>query len=117
MTAGKVHFEKKVMFIDNNARNTAGGALYLLSFSQLRLANNTNVTFINNTGRYNACMLQPVTSGQWLIISLYRLGAAVVVETGNFSLNMFDNIYYNPLCFLQYYNALIPPTLLDHVCV
>ena len=48
---------------------------------------------------------------------VYRLGAAVVVETGNFSLNMFNNIYYNPLCFLQYYNALIPPTLLDHVCV
>ena len=52
VTAGKVHFDNQVMFIDNNANSSTGGALYLLSYSQFGLARNTNLTFVNNTGRY-----------------------------------------------------------------
>ena len=51
--AGIVYFENHVIFINNNANNSVGGALYLLSFSQLYLMENTNLSFINNTGRYN----------------------------------------------------------------
>ena len=51
--AGKVHFVRQVSFIDNDAGMTAGGALYLISFSQLRLLNNTSLSFVNNTGRYD----------------------------------------------------------------
>lgn len=50
VTAGKVLFENQVMFIGNNA-SSVSGAVYLLSYSQLRLASNTNLTFVNNTGR------------------------------------------------------------------
>jgi len=53
--AGKVNLEKQVMFADNNAEQTKGGALYLISFSQFRLLNNTNLTFINNTGKSDTC--------------------------------------------------------------
>ena len=50
---GIVYFENRVIFINNNANKSAGGALYLLSFSQLYLMENTNLSFINNAGRYN----------------------------------------------------------------
>jgi len=44
-----------------------------------------------------------------------RLGAAVVVETGNFSLKAFSRIYYNPLCFLQYFSEITPPDEFNRV--
>lgn len=65
MTAGKVHFVEKVNFIGNNAERTAGGALYLLSFSQLRLLNDTDLSFVDNTGRYDICLT--ITNGHFII--------------------------------------------------
>ena len=43
-----------------------------------------------------------------------RLGAAIVVETGTV-LPFFTENYYNPLCFIQYQNPLLPPVAWDKV--
>ena len=51
---GKVKFQGSVKFYSNNAIGFDGGAVYLLSFSQLLLENNTQLEFTNNTGRYVA---------------------------------------------------------------
>jgi len=54
-----------------------------------------------------------------VLMSLYygysRLGAAIVVETATV-LPFFTKNYYNPLCFIQYDNTLIPPVSWDEVC-
>ena len=43
-----------VTFIKNDAEAYEGGAIYLLSSSQIILSPGAHVSFINNTGRY-AC--------------------------------------------------------------
>ena len=45
--------------------------------------------------------------------AIYRLGAAIVAEIQN-SLSVFDTQYFNPLCFLQYYNSAVPFSELNH---
>ena len=52
VVAGRVEFQGPVTFHSNNAIGFDGGAIYLLSFSQLFLQNNTQLEFVNNTGRY-----------------------------------------------------------------
>ena len=52
---GRVDFRGPVKFYSNNAEGVNGGAVYLLSFSQLLLQNGTQLEFINNTGRYQGC--------------------------------------------------------------
>ena len=49
--AGKVIFDGKAFFDDNSAPVDVGGALYLISSSQMRIQNGTHINFINNTGR------------------------------------------------------------------
>lgn len=49
--SGKIIFQGSVKFYSNNAIGFDGGAVYLLSFSQMFLENNTQLEFINNTGR------------------------------------------------------------------
>ena len=51
MVAGKIAFGGPVVFSDNNAEAYDGGAVYLLSFSQLVLQTGGHLYFTNNTGR------------------------------------------------------------------
>ena len=48
---------------------------------------------------------------------LYRTGAAVVVSSRYVIPSVFENSYFNPLCFLQYYNSVVPPSEWYQVCV
>ena len=45
----------EVSFINNKVDGSIGGAVYLLSSSQMFLNADTHLEFVNNTGRY-ACM-------------------------------------------------------------
>lgn len=40
---------------------------------------------------------------------LYRAGAGMVVSSKYVIPSVFENNYFNPLCFLQYYNPITPP--------
>ena len=51
MVAGKVTFSGSVTFVDNDVGTFDGGALYLLSFSQLILLPEAHLNFSNNIGR------------------------------------------------------------------
>ena len=44
-----VQIHDEVNFIGNNA--TSGGALYIISFGQVKVYPNTTMTFENNTGQ------------------------------------------------------------------
>ena len=48
---GRVELQGQIKFYSNNAVGFDGGAIYLLSYSQLFLQNDTQLEFINNTGR------------------------------------------------------------------
>ena len=48
---GRVELQGPVRFYSNNAVGFDGGAIYLLSYSQLFLQNDTQLELINNTGR------------------------------------------------------------------
>ena len=50
--AGKMEFHEEVSFIDNIVDGSVGGAIYLISSSQVILHANAHLKFINNTGRY-----------------------------------------------------------------
>ena len=45
-------FYGDVSFTDNTVDGSVGGAIYLISSSQMILHANTHLEFINNTGRY-----------------------------------------------------------------
>ena len=51
MVAGRIAFGGPTFFLDNNAEAFDGGAVYLLSFSQLVLQAGGHLYFTNNTGR------------------------------------------------------------------
>ena len=51
MITGRVELQGPVKFYSNNAVGFDGGAIYLLSYSQLLLQNDTQLEFVNNTGR------------------------------------------------------------------
>lgn len=74
---------------ENNRHHPEGfsGALYLSSFGQIVLHENTNITFYNNTGNEGACI---VVRGQLIAAAFTRQ-------------------LYNPQCFLQYQDATEPP--------
>ena len=44
-----------------------------------------------------------------------RLGASIVVKTG-VTLPFYAKNFYNPLCFIQYYNPETPPAEWKQVC-
>ena len=46
-----MEFYGEVSFIDNVVDGSIGGAVYLISFSQMILHAGTHLEFINNTGR------------------------------------------------------------------
>ena len=46
-----MEFTGKVSFIDNEVDGSLGGAIYLLSSSQMFLEADAHLEFINNTGR------------------------------------------------------------------
>ena len=48
---GRVELQGPVKFYSNNAVGFDGGAIYLLSYSQLLLQSDTQLEFVNNTGR------------------------------------------------------------------
>ena len=50
--AGKIDLQGNVTFHNNTVDGSFGGALYLLSSSQVVLQDNTHVMFTNNNGRY-----------------------------------------------------------------
>ncbi|XP_065904297.1 uncharacterized protein [Dysidea avara] len=89
--AGKIDLQGNVTFHNNTVDGSFGGALYLLSSSQVVLQDNTHVMFTNNNG---------------------RLGASIVSEIIN-ALPLFRRSYHNPLCFLQYYNTTTPFSKID----
>ena len=51
MIGGIVEFQGQLDFYSNNAVGFDGGAIYLLSYSQMLLHNDTHLEFVNNTGR------------------------------------------------------------------
>ena len=52
VVAGNIDFSGPVKFVDNDAETFDGGAVYLLSFSQLTLHPGASLDFTNNAGRY-----------------------------------------------------------------
>ena len=46
-----MEFYKEASFISNEVDGSVGGAIYLLSSSQMVLEANAHLEFINNTGR------------------------------------------------------------------
>ena len=51
MVAGEITFSGPAVFVDNDVDTFEGGALYLLSFSQIILTPNAHLNFTNNVGR------------------------------------------------------------------
>ena len=51
MVAGKITFSGSAAFVDNDVGTFDGGAVYLLSFSQLILSQEAHLNFSNNIGR------------------------------------------------------------------
>ena len=79
-------------FIDNDAENSDGGALYITSYGQVVMQRGSEMNFIGNNG---------------------SLGGAIVVESqniGNRRLKINNTVNelttaltaFNPLCFLRY---------------
>lgn len=106
-----VEFAGNVSFTNNNAKGFDGGALYMLTFSQITLATSAHLEFINNTGGY---AVTTYYSTVLLRLPLYRLGASIVVVTGTV-LSVFAKNYYNPLCFIQYPDPEVPPVHWEEV--
>ena len=52
----------------------------------------------------------------YLIFCLYRTGAAIVVNSRYIIPPAYEINYFNPLCFLLYYNSTVPPNQWDMVC-
>ena len=48
----KLGFYGNVTFINNNAEGVDGGAIYMVTFSQMILNSGAHLKFINNTGGY-----------------------------------------------------------------
>ena len=48
-----VKFSGNISFINNNAEGSDGGALYMLTSSQITLNSGAHLEFINNTGGYD----------------------------------------------------------------
>ena len=71
----------KLDFLNNNAANFDGGALYVTSYGQVVLEHGTEMNFIGNSG---------------------RIGSAIVVESQNIVRVSETSVPFNPQCFLQY---------------
>ena len=52
-----INFYGKVSFTNNNAEGYDGGAIYLLTFSQMTLNDGVQLEFTNNTGGYDNCVM------------------------------------------------------------
>ena len=52
VVGGRMKFFDEVSFVHNRVDGSLGGALYLLSFSQMVLEAGAHLSFINNAGRY-----------------------------------------------------------------
>ena len=50
MIGSKLNFHGNVTFINNDAEGIDGGAIYMLTFSQMILNAGAHLKFINNTG-------------------------------------------------------------------
>lgn len=55
-----LEFSGNISFINNNAKGYDGGALYMLTSSQITLNTRTHLDFINNTGGYD--------NAQWIVL-------------------------------------------------
>ena len=79
-------------FIGNNAENLDGGALYIISRSQVVMQRGSQMNFIENRG---------------------SLGSSIVVETQHIQTGLLRTVN-NPLCFLRYSDdslpGIIPPS-------
>ena len=51
-----VEFVGNVSFTNNNAEGYDGGALYMLTSSQITLNTGAHLEFVNNTGGYDVCI-------------------------------------------------------------
>lgn len=101
-------FNRNVSFTNNHAEGSDGGALYMLTSSQITLNDGAHLTFVNNTGGYD------VYCNYNGIMVPHRLGASIVVATGTV-LPVFARNYYNPLCFIQYSDPEVPPVEWEQV--
>ena len=52
-----VEFTGNVSFTDNHAEGSDGGALYLLTSSQIMLSSGAHLEFVDNTGGYDTCYI------------------------------------------------------------
>ena len=52
MIAGRITVQNSLRLYNNDAERDDGGALHLISFSQLFIEPETHLDFVNNTGRY-----------------------------------------------------------------
>ena len=102
-------------FYNNDAKKNDGGALHLISFSQVFIEPKTHLDFVNNTGRYLlvCVMCTHVTSNR--MIFNCRFGAAVVAKFDTIS-SLFEHSRFNPLCFFQYTDPSVPSSQWDNVC-
>ena len=86
----------QLRFINNNAENMDGGALYVTSYGQVALRKGATLHFERNLG---------------------NLGSSIVVESQSV-VNGFTKILYNPLCFLLYGpDYTLPPQEWEGVCL
>ena len=53
MIAGKVSLHNQLILQNNDAVQDDGGALHLISFSQVFLEPGVHLDFVNNSGRYS----------------------------------------------------------------
>ena len=72
--------KSKLRFIHNDAESSDGGALYVTSYGQVVLERGAEMNFIGNRG---------------------SLGSAIVVESQVVG-SGFEQLVYNPQCFLRY---------------
>ncbi|XP_065919889.1 uncharacterized protein [Dysidea avara] len=85
--AGILHFTGPATFVDNDAGTFDGGAVHLLSLGQIVVNPGADLMFTNNSGRN---------------------GAALVSNRASFPA-VFERTYFNPLCFIRYSSATVPP--------
>ena len=57
MIGAKVDFYGNISFTNNNAEGFDGGAMYMLTFSQMTLNDGAQLEFTNNTGGYDNCVM------------------------------------------------------------
>ena len=108
-----VQIQDEVKFVGNKAKN--GGALYIISFAQLKVFPNTTLTVENNKGRW-----APKDTSCNIHCRMYhnRIGASIVVLSRMFSeAPPYNRPLHNPHCFLLHLDLNDPFSSVNNVSV